>query len=221
MGLSMPHAQCRRCRLSSSIQAGTRVRAAALVAKVSRERSSTVRVECHASITALSRADPGRPIDGRIRRRPQAARIEVRGVLAAAVGVQDHPGHLAAAHRHRHRQRPVSELRIVMLGQGEPHHPPGAHIQHRGQVQRALTGGDLCSIALPFLGDGLGGEVPFHHIRGTPAAPPGPGRRSAPFPAPCGETLLTHQRRDGVLAEGPPLIPQLRVILGTPYLPSR
>jgi putative transposase len=44
------------------------------------------------------------------------------GVLAAAVGVHDYAGDLAAPHCHRHRQRSVGQLRVVVLGQGEPQH---------------------------------------------------------------------------------------------------
>jgi hypothetical protein len=45
--------------LYSSIQAATRARARALVAKCSTRRSSNSRVECQDSMTALSSADPG------------------------------------------------------------------------------------------------------------------------------------------------------------------
>ena len=70
----MPRAECRRVVLYSSIQAATRARACALVAKCSMRRSSNSTVECHDSITALSRADPGRPIDWEMSSRLQAAR---------------------------------------------------------------------------------------------------------------------------------------------------
>ena len=46
-----------------------------------------------------------------------------RGVLAALVGVHDDPGYLPASHRHRHGQRAVGQLRVVMLRQGEPQYP--------------------------------------------------------------------------------------------------
>ena len=51
------------------------VRASALVAKCSRRRSSNSTVECQDSITALSSADPGRPIDWRMPSRSQAVRV--------------------------------------------------------------------------------------------------------------------------------------------------
>jgi len=70
----MPQAECRRVVLYSSIQAATPARAAALVAKCSMRRSSNSTVECHDSITALSRADPGRPIDWEMPSRSHAAR---------------------------------------------------------------------------------------------------------------------------------------------------
>ncbi len=58
----------------SWIHAETLARASALVAKCSTERSSNSRVECQASMTALSSADPGRPIDWQAPSRAQAAR---------------------------------------------------------------------------------------------------------------------------------------------------
>jgi hypothetical protein len=70
----MTQAECRRVVLYSSIQAATLARAAALVAKCSIRRSSNSTVECHDSMTALSSADPGRPIDWATDSRAQAAR---------------------------------------------------------------------------------------------------------------------------------------------------
>ena len=51
----MPQDECRRAVLYSSIQAATLARACALVAKCSTRRSSNSTVECHDSMTALSR----------------------------------------------------------------------------------------------------------------------------------------------------------------------
>jgi len=59
--------------LQSSIQAATPARAAALVAKCSARRSPDSTVECQDSMTALSSADPGRPIDWQMESRWQAA----------------------------------------------------------------------------------------------------------------------------------------------------
>ncbi len=70
----MLKAECLRVVLYSSIQAATRARACALVAKCSMRRSSNSTVECHDSITALSSADPGRPIDWEMASRVQAPR---------------------------------------------------------------------------------------------------------------------------------------------------
>src|ERR1022692_1888383 len=65
-GEIIPIAECRRMVLYSSIQAATLVRAAALVGKSSRDRSSNPRVEWNDSMTALSSAEPGLPMDWRI-----------------------------------------------------------------------------------------------------------------------------------------------------------
>ena len=53
---------------------GDRTRAAALVVNLCRDRSSNSSVECQDSITALSSAEPGRPIDWAMPSRSQAAR---------------------------------------------------------------------------------------------------------------------------------------------------
>src|SRR5215471_12810230 len=120
----MSQAECRRSRLYSSIQAATLARAWALVAKCSRARSSKVSVECHASITALSKAGPGRPMDCLMPIRPQAAR-KVCAVYSpgSLVGMQDHPGDVAAADCDRHRQGCVGQRRVVVLAEREPRHP--------------------------------------------------------------------------------------------------
>src|SRR4051794_21937403 len=117
MGLRMPQAECLRSRLYSSIQAATRARATVLVGKCSRRRSSNSSVECHDSMTALSRADPTRPIDCWMPIRVHAAR-KIRAVysLAALIGMQDHPADRlpAAADGHGHRQRAVPQLGVVV-----------------------------------------------------------------------------------------------------------
>ena len=154
----MPSAECRRWWLYSWIQARTRARACALVAKCSSARSSNSRVECQDPLPAVSSAEPGRPIDWRMHSRPQACADQARGVFAALVGVQDHAGDLPAARRHRHRQRAVGQLRIVVLAEREPEHPPGGHVQDRGQVELALTGGDLGAVAVPLAVDLLAGK---------------------------------------------------------------
>jgi hypothetical protein len=70
----MPSAECRRCRLQSSIHALTRARASALVVKCSTARSSNSKVECHDPLPAMAGADPGRPIDWQMPSRSHARR---------------------------------------------------------------------------------------------------------------------------------------------------
>ena len=47
-------------------------------------------------------------------------------VYSALIGVEDDAGH-----RHRHHQRAVGQLGVVMLAQREPQHPARSHVQHR------------------------------------------------------------------------------------------
>jgi hypothetical protein len=44
-------------------------------------------------------------------------------VYFALVSMEDDAGHLPAAHRDRHGQRPVGQLRVVVLAEREPQHP--------------------------------------------------------------------------------------------------
>jgi hypothetical protein len=82
-------------------------------------------------MTALSSADPGRPIDWRMPSRSQAWRTRPAG-LAALVRVHDDAGHLAAAHRRCHGQRAVGQRRVVVLAERMPEHSAGGHVHHRG-----------------------------------------------------------------------------------------
>jgi len=50
-------------------------------------------------------------------------RRPVEFALAALIGVEDDAGHLPAAYRHRHHQRAVGQLGVVVLAQREPEHP--------------------------------------------------------------------------------------------------
>src|SRR3954471_14897404 len=112
----MPSAECRRSWLYSSIQATTSRRAWARVASLASRRSSNFRVECQDSMTALSSAEPTRPIDWRTPSRAQAVRRDPAVYSAALVGVEDDPGDLfgAAAGGHRHRDRLTGQLRVRM-----------------------------------------------------------------------------------------------------------
>jgi hypothetical protein len=154
-------------------------------------------------MTALSTADPGRPIDWEMDSRVQAARrAPAVCSLGALVGVENDAGHLPAAYRDR-------QVRIVMPAQGEPQYPAGGHVQHAIQVQRALTGGYLGAVAVPFLVDLRRREVPLDQIRRPPLAPARTGARPALLLRPGGQAHLGHYGGDGVLADLPPSVPNL------------
>jgi hypothetical protein len=95
-------------------------------------------------------------------------------VFAALVGMEDDAGHAAAAHRHRHGQRAVSQLGVVVVADGEPDYGPGSHEQDRVQVQLAFTGADLGAVAVPFLVDRRRRECRF--TRSGARRRPLPGR---------------------------------------------
>src|SRR6266480_5672061 len=142
------------------------------------------------------------------RSKTTALRRPLEPEFAALVGVEHHPGRPAAAHRHRHRQRAVGQLGGVAPRQGEPEHPPGAHVQHRDEVQLALIGSDLGPVTKPLLIDLLRGEVPVNQVRRPPPALPRPGRGPAPALPPRHQALLTHRGGDSVLAYPPAAVTQ-------------
>ena len=115
-----------------------------------------------------------------------------------------------AANRHRHGQRRVDQLGVVMLAQGEADEPPRAHVQHRVQVQLALGGDDLGAVAIPLAVDPLGGEPAPDQVRGPPPAPPRAGAAAALALAAGDQPLLGHDLRDGVLTDPPTLLAQVR-----------
>jgi hypothetical protein len=129
--------------------------------------------------------------------------------FAALIGVEHHAGHRAAAHRHRHHHRGVGQLRVVTLTEGEPEHPAGGRVQHRHQVELALTGADFGAVAEPLAVELPSAEVALDQVRPPPAALPRPGRGPAPVLLPGGQALLAHQPRDGVLAHPPACLPQV------------
>ena len=99
-------------------------RAWSLVAKWRRDSSSCSRVELKLSAAALSSAEPTRPIDWVTPSARAGLGEEVADVLAALVGVEDHAGDVAAAHRGGHAQRRLGERRVVMLAHREARQPP-------------------------------------------------------------------------------------------------
>src|SRR5262249_59192838 len=108
----------------------------------------------------------------------------------------------------------------MVLTEREPEHPPGAHVQHRGQVQLALIGGDLGPVPIPFAVDRGRGEVPLDQVRRPPPAPARPGRALAPVllagpPAPP----PPHARRRGLPPPPPPPPPGRRGPPAAPPLP--
>jgi hypothetical protein len=92
-----------------------------LVGKVSSRSSSTVRVEGFDRGVVQRGSGPGHRLHDT---EPGAGGAKVAGgVLAAAVDVQHHPGHVAAAECDRHGQCVVGGGDVVMLGQAEPDDP--------------------------------------------------------------------------------------------------
>ena len=109
----------------------------------------------------------------------RAGRLEqVGGVLAAAVGVEDGAGDVAAAHRHSHLQGGGGELGVVMLRQPEADDPSDGEVLDGGQVQLAFVGGHLGEITTPLTVDRRRREVPLDQVRNRWGGLVGTGQRN-------------------------------------------
>ena len=89
--------------------------------------------------------------------------VVVGGVLRAAVGVGDDAGDGAAAGGDGHAEGVEDELGAHVVGHRVAEQPAGAEIEHRRQVQPALTGGDV-------------GDVLHHATSGAPGSKRRPTR---------------------------------------------
>src|SRR5580704_1718048 len=70
------------------------------------------------------------------------------GVLAAAVGVEDH-ARLGITGGDRVGQRVADQLGAQVIGHGKPDDAPGGDVDDSGQVQPAFPGGDIGDVAAP------------------------------------------------------------------------
>ena len=80
------------------------------------------------------------PAHGLLDAYPTTGGLEVfRGVLAALVGMQNHPGDgvLAPADCDRHLQPGLGQVGVAVLADGEPDDAARPHVQHRVQVELA------------------------------------------------------------------------------------
>jgi hypothetical protein len=136
------------------------------------ERSSNSKVECQDSMTALSSADPGRPIDWEMPSRAQACRTRPAVYSLPWSVCRMTPGHLAAAHRYRHDQRAVGEpaswcspsANPSTRGRPCPSPRPGRACLHRwgSRCRRRTTCGSPAAR-----------EIPLDQVRRPPAPLPG------------------------------------------------
>lgn len=85
---------------------------------------------------------------------------------AAPVGVEDH-ARAGVAGGDSVGQRVRDQFGAQVVSEGEPDDPPGGNVDHGGQVQPPLPGGDVGDVAAPAGVDlaGVGGEVPADPVR--------------------------------------------------------
>ena len=133
-------AECSRCGLYQvSIQAAMSRRAWCRVAQRRRAMSSCCRVEKNDSAAALSNAQPTRPMDWVTPRRRHAAAKSSEVYWPALVGVEDHPGDVAASGGGGHVDRRGGELGgRVFVGGGVAQHAPRVQVLDCGEEHRSL-----------------------------------------------------------------------------------
>ena len=122
------------------------------------------------SASALSQHWPVRPTDKRDAELVGQGGVLGAGVLAAAVGVEDHPG-CGRAGGDGVGQGVGDQVGAQVVGQGPADDPAGGEVDDGGQVQPALPGRDVGDVAAPAGVDrrGVGREVAADQVR--------PGRR--------------------------------------------
>lgn len=72
-----------------------------------------------------------------------------RGVLAAAVGVEDHAAGVAMAEGHGFTHRVLNQVSVQAVAEGVAEHAPRTAVTHRTQVQPALTGRQVGDVGGP------------------------------------------------------------------------
>src|SRR5438552_3387486 len=113
-------------------------------------------------------ADPKRPARGPER---------VGGVLGSLIGMEDHAGDVAAAHRDRHVDRGLGELRVrILLTHREAEQAPRVEVLDRSEEQWSFVGVDLLEVTAPLDVRRVSVEVATHQVGRAPRPLVRPGQ---------------------------------------------
>lgn len=108
-----------------------------------------------------------------------------------------------------------------MVGHGVANEPPGADIEHDGEVQPALAGGDVCDVASPILIGRSWAEVAANQVLGC--RPGGSRAFPAGFAAlaDAPDPVEAHEPLDALAVDSAALPAQLLCDPGRPVGPAR
>lgn len=125
---------------------------------------SVLRVAKKDSATALSKHDPVRPVEGRMSCPASAERNRWEVYCGPAVGVKDRimAGQAASDGE---VDGVADEVGAHMVGHRVPDDLAGVQIDHRGQVEPTLPGGQVGDVATSRRPRGRGGEIAADQVR--------------------------------------------------------
>ena len=139
---------------------------------------------------------------------PAALAKRPRGVLTALIGMMDQgSGHGPIARRML--QRLHHQLRGMRHADPVADHAPRMHIQHDGQIHRALQGVDMRRIGHPQLVGALRGELASNHVRCLDRSILGLRETALGTPGAASEPTLAHQPDNPAKADNVTAMEQL------------
>src|SRR2546428_11886369 len=145
---------------------------------------------------------------------PEAIAERPRGVLAAAITVEDEAGARAAAADGRIEHRP-GEVGVARPRERPGEHPAGALVQHDGQKAPPPADGQVRNVPDPDLIEAPGDAGPESiGMLAEEAMEPGIG--AVELGHARAQAGRAHQPRDAAPADRPPLGPQRALEAGTP-----
>ena len=123
---------------------------------------------------------------------------------------------LAPPAAHRRLEGRQGRVRCQVVGDGPSQQPPAAGVEHGGQVQPSLAGGDVGHVAHPQDVEALLFETSLDQVRGGDRVGVGHGGAHSPTPTAPGQALSGHKALHPLVIDDDAVAGQLG---GDPRLP--
>ena len=124
--------------------------------------------------------------------------------------MEDHAGDVAAAHRDRHVDRGLGELRVrILLTHREAEQAPRVEVLDRSEEQWSFVGVDLLEVTAPLDVRRVSVEVATHQVGRAPRPLVRPGQAPVVPLGSSHQAFFGHDPRDGVLRHPPARLPQI------------